>query len=435
MLVGRDREVEELEAALAQLATGSGSLVLMAGEPGIGKTRLATEAALRAKARGLRVSWGQCWEAGGAPALWPWREAYQGLGVAFPEARALAGADPAESRFELFRDATAGLLEVAPCVIVLEDLHAADRSTLMLLEFVATQRALPLLVIGTYRELEASLSRDTAASLGRAGRHAKMFVLARLREAEVAALVHDAIADADAKLTASVFATTGGNPLFVGEIVREWRATGATDQIPLGVREVIRQRLALISPEARRVLEIGAVFGVEFAREDVTRIEPRAAAVLEEAQRSGFVTTRGARFRFTHALYREALYHDLVRALRHELHREAALVLRTHGAPLSEIAHHLLEAGPDAAPEAIEHAIRAADQAVAVFAFEDATALLERARSAIPAGADEAAQRCRVMIAQGELQLRSGDAAGRAVCVEAATLARSLANPALLARA
>jgi hypothetical protein len=145
------------------------------------------------------------------------------------------------------------------------------------------------------------------------------------------------------------------------------------------------------------------------------------------------IVARGERLRFSHALYREALYHDLPRARRQELHRAAAAALAD--APPAETAHHLLESGPSAAAEAIDHAIRAAAQMVAVFAFEDAAALLDRARAAIPPGPLEAELRCRVLIALGETRLRGGDPTGRTLCVEAANLARTLGDATLVGRA
>jgi predicted ATPase len=410
MLVGRDREVSELEVALDRLVSGTGTLFLFAGEPGIGKTRLASEVMQRARTRGVRTSWGRCWEAGGSPALWPWREALEGLGIAFPEPASVA-ADPKEARFALFRDIAAALGRAAasePCVVALDDLHAADQSSLMLLEWVAARiDTLPLVVVGTYRDLEARLSPDTSASLGRASRTARVFQLAPLAADAVSSLVRDSIANADDQLIATIFETTRGNPLFVDELVREARSASSTTpaRIPLGVREIIRQRLSLISEGARRVLEAGAVLGVEFATANVGRMDAAAAAVLDDAERSGLVTARGERFRFAHALYREALYHDLPRERRREMHREAARALAAGDAPLSEIAHHLLEAGPAVVAEADDHAIRAAYQALAVFAYEDASALLERARLAEL----DRELRCRVLIAIGEVRLRSGD--------------------------
>jgi hypothetical protein len=144
---------------------------------------------------------------------------------------------------------------------------------------------------------------------------------------------------------------------------------------------------------------------------------------------------RGGRLRFSHALYREALYYDLPLARRQILHREAARALAATGAPLAELAHQWIAAGPETADLAVDHAVRAAAHALDSFAFEDALAVLEQVRGAIPPGPDEAVLRYRVSIALGEAKLRSGDTAGRAACVEAADVARAIGDPVLLAQA
>ena len=439
MFVGRERDIAQLDRGLAELAAGRGALYALVGEPGIGKTRLAVEAAARAVARGARVTWGRCWEGGGAPAFWPWREALAGLAVDFPDAGSLVAGDPSEARFALFRSVASELARAAagaPVLIVLEDLHAADRSTLLLLDFMAGQlRPSPVMVVATYRDLEASLRPDASDVLTRIARAGSVLHLARFREAEVATLVRDAIDAADERTVAMVYETTQGNPLFVAEVVRQIAAEGELVTVPLGVREIIRQRIGLAGPATRNVLEAGAVLGVQFGAAEVGRMASDAAESLGAAGRIGLVGVRGDEVRFTHALYREALYHDLPSGRRRELHRAAARALGATGAPIAEIAHHLLEAGPDAAPEAIDHAIRAARHALEQFAFEDAAAVLERAKLAVPAGALEGALRCRVAIALGEVRIRSGDPAGRELCVEGAGMARALGDAALLASA
>ncbi len=441
MFVGRDRELAELEGAFAKGTSGIGALFLLVGEPGIGKTRFALEAANLARERGHRVSWGRCWEAGGAPTFWPWREALEGLELAFPDVAAIAAGDPGEARFALFREVVGVLSREAaraPLLLVLEDLHAADRSSLQLLELAVTQlRGSRVVVLGTYRDVEASLRAETSDALARIGRAGRVLQLGRLRQDDVTALVRDAIEDADDGLAASVFATTLGNPLFVDELVRDVRTRGTWVglSIPLGVREIIRQRFSLVSSEARSVLEAGAVLGVEFAASDVARLCAGAGAMLEDATRSGLVTSYRDRVRFSHALYREALYHDLPRARRQELHRQAARALAPSSSRLAETAHHLLESGPEMAAAAIEQAIRAADRALDVFAFDDAMALLERARGVIPNGPLEEELRCRVSVALGEAWVRNGDPAGRARCLEAADAARELGDASLLALA
>ncbi len=439
MFVGRQRDLAELDRGLGELAAGRGAVYALTGEPGIGKTRLAGETASRAAARGMRVSWGRCWEGGGAPAFWPWREALEGLGLEFPDTTSLTAGDPSEARFALFRRIAGELAQAAaraPIVILLEDIHAADRSTLLLLDFLAGQlRQTPVMMVATYRDVEASLRPDASDVLARVARTAAVLHLARFREVEVATFVRDAIDAADERTIAMVFDTTHGNPLFVTEVVRQIAVAGDLVTVPLGVREIIRQRIALAEEATRRVLEAGAVLGVEFGAAEVARMSDDARSAIDVASRIGLVTVRGARVRFTHALYREALYHDLPAARRRELHGVAARALGATQAPVAEIAHHLLEAGTDAAPSAIEQAIEAARQALDQFAFEDAIALLERARVAVPPGPLEPALRCRITIALGEARIRSGDPSGRELCVEAARVARELGDPALVAAA
>lgn len=436
MFVGRDRELAELTAAIARIST-EGVLCLFAGEPGIGKTRLAMEAARIAREHKMRVSWGRCWEAGGAPPFFPWREALEGLGLVFPDALAVSATDPAEARFGLFRE-TARLLarEAArqPLLITLEDLHAADQPTLLLLEFVAGQlHEQPIFVIGTYREVEARLRPDAGDALARLERSGRTFRLPALSAADVAQL----LGGTDQSFAATVHDITHGNPLFVEEMARDLgaRGVGREISIPLGVREIIRQRLARVSEDVRPALDAAAVLGVELGLPVLRRLIGDVDRVLDDIVRSGLVGVKDERIRFSHSLYREGLYHDLPRLRRQALHREAAHALADSGASLAEIAHHLFESGPEAAPDAIDQALRAAAQAVDVFAFEAALSLLERANRAIPAGPLDGALRCRVLIADGEARVRSGDVTGREKCAQAAGLARGLGDPSLLAHA
>lgn len=428
--------------ALAATRSRNGGLFLLAGEAGIGKTTLAAEVARDAREQGIRITWGRCWEAGGAPALWPWREALDGLGLPFPDAGTVGVGNPEEARFALFRAVSLALnhdAARAPVLVVLEDLHAADRATLLLLELLAGQlRSSGIVVIATYRDVEATLRADGGDVLTRLGRVGRVLHLARLDAGDVATLVREAVESADDRLTARVFEATDGNPLFVEEMVRAVRTRGGGGdvelEIPLGVRQIIRQRLALVPDATRGALEAAAVLGVELGAAEVARMVAGAHELLDHAVRGAIVTVTGRRYRFAHALYREALFQDLPHDRRERLHRDAATALRAQGAPIAEIAHHLLEAGAAAASEAIDHAIRAARVALDVFAFEDAIALLERARAAIPDDHASSALRIRVLTALGETRLRSGDGGGRELCVEAATLARIAGDAILLAQ-
>jgi hypothetical protein len=440
VLVGRDSELAELGTALSASAT-EGCLFLVAGEPGIGKTRLATEAASIARGRGFRVVWGRCWEAGGAPPFWPWREVFDACGAEFPDAAKILTADPGEARFALFREVATTLQREAarePLLVILEDLHAADQPTLVLLEFIATQlRARPLVIVGTYRDLEARQRPEAGDVLARLGRSARVLPLSPLTEADVGAIVRDTIETADERLATAVFEITHGNPLFVAEVLRDVRTRGTDPgvSVPLGVREVIRRRLSRVPEAVRPALDAASVLGVELSVIVLGRMVGSVDTTVDDAVRSGLVILRDGRLRFSHSLYREGLYHELSRPLRQDLHREAARALGDSGASLAEVAHHLLESGPDCAAQAIDHTVRAASNAVDVFAFEEARALLERASMAVPTGPLESSLRCRVLIAQGEALIRSGDTTGRELCAKAAEMARASGNAALLALA
>ena len=253
-LVGRERELAELVGGLDNAFAGRGGLFLLVGEPGIGKSRLAEELIAQARARGARVLVGRCWEAGGAPAYWPWvqslrpylrdtdadslRSQLRGgaadLARLFPELRdLLADLPPAPqlesegARFRLFDSMTAFLKSAAarrPLVLVLDDLHAADEPSLLLLQFVA--RALGesrLLIVGAYRDVDPTLSDPLTTTLAELAREpvTRTLTLAGLGEADVARFIELAAPGSSAaELGPAVHAETEGNPLFVGEIVR-----------------------------------------------------------------------------------------------------------------------------------------------------------------------------------------------------------------------
>src|SRR5262249_52861466 len=191
--VGREAELEQLDRALGAALSGSGRLLMLAGEPGIGKTRTASEFAAHARSRGAGVLWGRCYETEGAPPYWPWLEAlrsYLGgrdvarLGVSpgvlaelLPELRerlprlepAPEIADPKQARFRLLDTTTTLLIGAArtePLVLILDDLHAADAGSLLLLEFVAHRLSeAPLLVVGTFRDVELTRGHPLSHTL------------------------------------------------------------------------------------------------------------------------------------------------------------------------------------------------------------------------------------------------------------------------------
>ena len=206
LLFGRDRELAELHAALRSAESAQGALVLLVGEPGIGKTRLANDFASEALARGARVTWGRAWEVGGAPAYWPWIEALRPFaavtaGASEVERTRIAplahllpelegcpapqpAADPAQDRFRLF-DAVASFLALAarerPLVVLLDDVHVADTGSLALLHFVARSlHASRVVVVATYRDVEARLSSEAGEALAKVAREGRYLALRRL---------------------------------------------------------------------------------------------------------------------------------------------------------------------------------------------------------------------------------------------------------------
>ncbi len=370
--VGREREFGELLAGLDDAVAGHGRLFLLVGEPGIGKSRLAEELTARARARGALVLVGRCWEAGGAPAYWPWLQSLRayvrraepaalraqlGPGAAdvaqlLPELRDvladLPPAPPAESegaRFRLFDSLTAFLKSVAaeqPLVLVLDDLHAADEPSLLLLQFVARELAQSrVMIVGAYRDVDPTLSDALETTLTELAREpvTRTLPLAGLAEADVAHFISlVAPAAPAAELGAAVHTETEGNPLFVGEIMRllgkEGQLSTASLAIPHSVRETIGRRLRHLSDECNRLLTLASVLGREFDLRVLARVSglERGAVLelLDEAVQARVVSdVPGAigRMRFAHALIRDAAYHRLVKARRVELHRQVGEAL------------------------------------------------------------------------------------------------------------
>jgi tetratricopeptide (TPR) repeat protein len=479
LLVGRDREVRELHRALESALAGRGQLCLLVGEPGIGKTRLADEAAAAAHARGVPVLWGRCWEAGGAPAYFPWLEPLAELargvddaaleecvGAAgalvielLPELRrrlpglpALAAPEPGEARFRLWR-AVASLIRRASSgglVLILEDLHAADESSLSLLLFLARElRAMRALVVCTYRDVEARLTPAVGELLARVAREGVLLPLGRLDRGAASDLLRQRVGGDPTALEGRIFENTQGNPLFIEEMARLLEDRGpeaiAAGEVPDGVREAIRQRLARLPAEARALLDLAAVAGDELdaglLAEAAGAGRDRVAAALHEATRVGVLVERGGRRRFYHALVREVLYRGLDQEQRRTLHGAVAAALgrRTAGQanqPLAELAHHALE-GPRAdVGRAVDFAIQAAGRALATLAYEEATATLTRAVTAVEEAGNPTPLRARALLALAEARIRKGEGeAGKTLCREVASLARALGDHQLLAQA
>jgi hypothetical protein len=463
--VGREAEFEELVAALDEARAGNGHVFFLTGEPGIGKTRLMQELTRLARERGYQVAAGRCWEEGGAPAYWPWIQAVRELGGDFERLSpgTKGSVDPDTARFRLFDAAARFLVERAqaqPLLIVLDDLHAADTASLVLMRFVseAVGRA-PVVLVGSYREREAQ-SHERPELFGELARLGPRLALPGLDIDDVEAYVEGVTGQEMSRPAAArLHVLTSGNPFFLGEVLRLVEPESLADEgdvvdpvrpVPEEVRVLLRRRLADLSRDAIAAVSVAAVAGREFqlrVLEETTELGvAQLLDVLAEAAEAGVIAENPAlprRYAFVHELLRETLYDDLAPAKRLELHARIGAVLeeayRNDLDPhLSEIARHLAAAAPlGDVDAAVDYLVRAGDRAADQFAYEEAGAHYERALGLL-GGAGEATRerRCELLLALGDARWRAGDMrAARASFEEAVDLARRLNDGEMLARA
>jgi DNA-binding SARP family transcriptional activator len=455
VLLGRERELGELLPVVDRALAGSGALLLIGGEAGIGKSRMAEALAARAQDRGARVLVGRCWEAGGAPAYWPWVQAlrtylrdlprdqlrgqveggdeltalFPELADVLPHGVTTGSSDSEGARFRLF-EAIGSLLARAasnsPVAIFFDDLHAADSPSLLLLRFLAAQLpGSPLLITCCYRDTEAG--PELAATLADLRRDpvAHRLSLAGLDQSATARLLEDTMgAEPGGTLLAQVHEGTRGNPLFVAELGR-LLASGEWDEerlpIPDGVRETIGRRLERCSAGCREVLAAASAFGREFELEPLGQVcglaEDALFAAIEEATTARFVGDvpgSAGRLRFSHVLMRDALYDELAATRRMRLHREigAALERRYAGSldrHASELAHHYLLGGSAVADLALAYATRAGDHAASQHGHEEAARHYASALHVLETTApDDAERACDLLLALGDELSRGG---------------------------
>lgn len=462
--VGRADSLARLSAAWDD-AAGGGALRIacLAGEPGIGKTRLAAELAARVHASGAAVLYGRCDEEPLVPHQ-PFVEALERmLRAASPEerealvghhradlARLLPALDPGEgagggaegptARYRAFEAARA-LVEAAaarrPLLLVLDDVHWADAPTLQLLRHLGrmAERA-PVLVVATYRDTEVGRGHPLAAALADLRREQPLVVIALggLSGDEIAGLV-----DGDRELAEALRQRTDGNPLFIGEVRRHLREGGGGEELPPGVKEVIGRRLDRLGGPAVDVLATAAVAGgdVDVALLEELHEPDVALGAVEAATAAGLLAEHGPGRRpaFAHALVAEALQDGLSAARRTRLHARvaAALAARPDARP-AEVAHHLAAAGAAGdAEQAVRWSVAAGEQAAGLSADSEAAAHYARAVGRLPAGDP---RRGELAARQGEALTRSGDrAAARVAFREAARAAHRAGDGPLLGRA
>jgi len=493
--VGRESELEELARVYADVTDEARRLVLVGGEPGIGKTRLAARFARRAFADGAIVLYGRCDEEG-LLAQQPFAEALRHYVRACPTAE-LAGrmqlvsgelrrivpelaervadlpeplaGDPEGARGRLFEAVCSLLCQAAehtPVVLVLDDLHWADQSTLLLLKYLARYpQEARLLVLGTYRQTELDPSHPLSAILAELGRERRLccHALARLDRAAVSQLVDiHAGDDASPELGRVVYEGTEGNAFFVVEVLRHLAESGAIGTgadgeagfgrlaVPDGVKDVVAQRVRRLGPATHRLLVTASVLGREFELRVLQGLTPlhedELLDSLEAAARASVieeVAGQAGRYSFSHALTRDTLYETLTATRRAVMHRRVGDAIeeayRADLEPyLAELAHHFASAGTSGDLErAIEYGTRAGEHATQQLAYEQAAGHYRETARLIEVVDPERLQRrrCDLVIAQGEAERQAGDSAYRKTLLGGARLARELRDPERLARA
>lgn len=429
-LFGRERELSVARRRLDAALGGAGSVLLVSGEPGIGKSALARSIADAGCSAGMRVACGRAWEVGGAPAYWPWNQALSDIGLELGALLGDASGEMAQAhRLVAFDRVARALRKIAseqPLVLVLDDLHAADRASIELLVFLArTIASARVLVVVTTREVELTSKADVAELVGKIAREGEHLALRRLDEG---ALSEWLVSVGQAASVRDVLRVTDGNPLFVAEALRLGiaqfhRVSGG------GVAAVIAEHLTRLPERTRAVLAAAAVIGRDAPMHEVARVVDAPLEEVEahahEAVRAG-VLAPGDRVLFSHVLLRDALYASIEPSRRRTLHARVA----EHAAAPELAAHHLLEARADAA-RVIPIVVAAADAAMRRHAVESALELVARARELVD---DRSSLALDLIVAEADMRAgRVEDA--RARCVACADRAIELGDAAALARA
>ncbi len=458
--VGRGRELERLFAAWQTALAGATNAVLIAGEPGVGKTRLAGEWSRQAYDQGALVLYGRCDEDLGAP-YQPFAEALRslvpclgsgrlrelrgveallplvpGLTDVLPDVAAPTRADPDTERYALF-DAVVALLGIAaagaPVVLILDDLHWAAKPTLLLLRHLLRfGEQTRVQIVGTYRSTDLDRSHPLAAMLADLHRDgtANRIALGGLDEDDVTAYVAEAGYD-DEDLARALASVTGGNPFFLIEALRHVDESGGhwdPSTLPQGVREAVSRRLSRLPAETNKALAAAAVVGSRFAVDLVERVvDQDLIDAFDEACKAGIIIEEpGGRYRFNHALVRQSLLAELPSVRRMRLHQRIAATLEDQpGADdelLAELAYHYFEcAWAGNAAKAVDYCRRAADQAMARLAYEGAAELYDRALHALEEIDDELPDRdeqaAELLVARCEALLAAGDVASASSAV------------------
>jgi len=492
--VGRPQLLGHLKETFAITWRSGCRMTLLAGEPGVGKTRTAAELAHHAHGAGAVVLYGRCDEDLGAP-YQPFMEALDfytqetaepvlgrlrgelvrllpQLAERCPDLGRPISSDPRSEEHLLFEATASWLGELAsnvPVVLVLDDLHWADKPTLVLLlhvlrAAVGSGEDCRLFVVGTYRDTDIDRSHPLASILADLRRLpvVERYPVSGLSEAEVAQFIATAAGhDLDEEtgvLADAVYAETEGNPFFVTEVLRHLVETEAvvrrdgrwvvadpgTLSVPEGVRDVIGRRLSRLSNAANELLSVAAVIGrdidVELLADLSDLTESTLLDVLDEAVAARIIDEMGAdHYRFSHALIKATLYEELSATRRRRLHRRVAEELeKLRPDDVVALAYHYVEAGPEGGllTRAVRYSLSAAEQSLAARALADAERRFRQVLEVLDeADTDDEAPQLAAQIGLGECQRDQGSPEYRETLLAAARRAHACGEVGLLVRA
>ena len=426
-LVGRAGELAVLRECVAAAFAGGSAVVVIEGEPGVGKTRLLREAAAEAQQRGALVVWGACLEGEGIPSMWPWLETIEALLDSLPAAarktwldgelgRLIESRDSGNSvrplpesgtQFRFFEQVVAlvqAVSEQRPVQIVIDDLHWADAASLQLLGHMVARPPSRTIIVGVLRDRAPAPSAalaQTLAAVSRVRGHRRI-QLRRFTVGEVAELVHRESGVDPGAAAAQIHARTSGNAYLVVELSRRFeRASSFAGTVPATVRDVVRTRTAHLPETALDLLQVAALIGRQVGlRVLAAALEIDVRACLELLEPLGSlgllepVPNDPYTLRFSHDLVREAVAANLPLSRATEAHLRIADAIECEGGAddwvAEQFAYHLWASGPLADPVRTASAlVRAGRHAVTKFAFEAAERHL-RAAARIARGAGQA---------------------------------------------
>ena len=462
VFVGREPEQKQLQAAFDGAMSGQGALMMVVGEPGIGKTALCEQLSTYVTLRGGKTLLGHCYEEGSLSLPYlafveamrsyvlsrETRDLRKELGTGAADVARIVSEvreklkvepkpseSPEEERYRLMQAVTSFLISAAkvqPLLIVLEDLHDSDKGTLEMLTHVSRNLSgARLLIVGTYRDVEVDRTHPLSAALAELRRVATFNrVLLRGLNADEVRRMLESITREEVpwSLAEAVHRQTEGNPLFVQEVVRylveeglisreggQWKATQLEMSIPEGLRDVVGKRLSGLSQECNRILSIASVIGREFRLAVLQKVadvsddelftaieEAKGAAVVEE--RSMVVAT--VTYRFTHAFFRQTLYEEIIAPRRIRLHQQVGQALEEvyvrrleeHAAELAE--HFSYSPDAEGLAKAVSYSEMAAEGAASVYAYGEAARLLEQALKVQEVlDPEDKAKRCDLLLA------------------------------------